>query len=177
MYLNSMSEFKTIHRPLSFLPLSSCNPPLLHKRTQSSPCLMLANLPALSQLLLMSISPLSLDFTPKSVLSFRSPLEVIQRCFPPPISAMPSISSPLKGQKMLSRSPKPSPISSISLSPLASLVLTSKKLAWRLWSRPNALSSLPDIVKHIWTLPMHTRTGPWMTGSGWYGLMRPRSIA
>ena len=129
MYLNSMSEFKTIHTLLSFLPPSSCNPPLLHKRTQFSPCLMLANLPALSQLLLVSISPLSLDFTPKCILSFRSPLEVVQRSFPPLISAMPFISSPLKGQKMLSRSPKPSSISSISLSPPAPLVFTSKKLA------------------------------------------------
>ena len=86
MYLNSMSEFKTIHTLLSYLPPSSCDPSLLHKRTKSSPCLMLANLPALSQLLLVSFSPLSLDFTPKSILSFRSPLEVVQRSFPPPIS-------------------------------------------------------------------------------------------
>ena len=114
MYLNSMSEFKMIHTLLSFLPPSSCDPSLLHNRTQSSPCLMLAHLPALSQLLLVSIS---LEFTPKCILSFRSPLKVVQRSFPPLISAMPSISSPLKGQKMLSRSPKPLPISSISLSP------------------------------------------------------------
>ena len=117
MYWNSMSEFKTIHTLLYFLPPSSCNPSLLQKSTQFSPCLMLANLPALSQLLLASISPLSLDFTSKSILSFRSPLVVIQRSFPPPISIMPSTSSPLKGQKMLPRLPNPSPTPSISLSP------------------------------------------------------------
>ena len=117
MYWNSMSEFKTIHTLLYFLPPSSCVPSLLHKRPKSSPCLMLANPPTLSQLLLVSIPPLYLDFTPKSILSFRSPLVVIQRSFPPLISAMPSTSSPLKGQKMLSRSPNPSPTSSITLSP------------------------------------------------------------
>src|SRR6201996_7992768 len=128
MYLNSMSEFKTIHTLLSFLPPSSCGPSPLHKRTQFSPCLMLANPPALSQLLLVFILPLYPDFAPKSVLGFRSPLVVVQRSFPPLISTMPPISSQLKGQKMLSRSPKPSPISSISLSPQALLVFTSKKL-------------------------------------------------
>ena len=105
MYLNSMSEFKTIHTLLSFLPPSSCDLSPLHKRTQLSPCLMLANPPALSQLLLVFILPLYPDFASKSVLGFKSPLVVVQRSFPPPISAMPSISSPLKGQKMLSRSP------------------------------------------------------------------------
>ena len=117
MYLNSMSEFKTIHTLLSFLPPSSRDPSPLHKRTQFSPCLMLANPSALSQLLLVFILPLYPDFAPKSVLGFRSPLVVVQRSFPPPISVMPFILSPLKGQKMLFRSPKPSPISSISLSP------------------------------------------------------------
>src|SRR6201996_1125735 len=129
MYLNSMSEFKTIHTLLSFLSPSSCNPSPLHKRTQFSPCLMLANPPTLSQLLLVFIPPLYPDFTPKSVLGFKSPLVVVQRSFPPPISAMPSISSPLKGQKMLSRSPKPSSVLSISPSPQEPLVFTSKKLA------------------------------------------------
>src|SRR6202020_2367645 len=90
MYWNSVSESKTIHTLLYFLPPSSSNPSLLHKRTKSSPCLMLANPPTLSQLLLVSI---------------------------PPLYAMPSPSSPLEGQKMLSRSPNPSPTSSITLSP------------------------------------------------------------
>src|ERR1700733_14506313 len=99
MYWNSVSESKTIHTLLYFLPPSSFNPSLLHKRPKSSPCLMLANPPTLSQLLLVSIPPLYPDFTPKSILSFRSPLAVIQRSFPPPISNMPFISSPLKGQK------------------------------------------------------------------------------
>ena len=99
IYLNRMSEFKTIHMLLYFLLLSSCNSSLLHKRTQFSPCMMLANPLTLSQLLMVSISPLSLDFALNSVLSFRSPLVVIQRSFSPPISIMPSISSPLKGQK------------------------------------------------------------------------------
>src|ERR1700761_5408624 len=121
-----MSEFKTIHMLLYFLPSSSCDPSPLHKRTQFSPCLMLANPPALSQLLLVFILPLYPDFAPKRILSFRSPLVVVQRSFPSPISTMPSISSPLKGQKMLSRSPKPLPISSISLSPPAPLVLPQK---------------------------------------------------
>src|SRR6201992_4418653 len=114
MFLNSMSEFKTIHTLLYFLLPSSCDPSL-HKRTQFSPCLMLANPPALSQLLLVFIPPLYPDFALKSVLGFRSPLVVVQRSFPPPIFAMPSICSPPKAQKMLSRSPKLSPILSISL--------------------------------------------------------------
>src|ERR1700753_2458499 len=104
MYLNSMSEFKTIHMLLYFLLPSSCDPSLLHKRTQYSPCLMLANPPALSQLLLMFIPPLYPDFALKSVLGFRSPLVVVQRSFPPPIFAKPSISSPFKGQKIVARS-------------------------------------------------------------------------
>ena len=126
MFLNSMSEFKTIHMLLYFLLPSSCNPSLLHKRTQFSPCLMLANPPTLSQLLLVFIPPLYPDFALKSILGFRSPLVVVQRSFPPPIFAMPSISSPLKGQRMLSRSPKLSPTLSISLSLPAPLVFTSK---------------------------------------------------
>ena len=52
------------------------------------------------------------------------------------------ISTPLKGQKMLSRSPNLSPAFSINLSPPAPFIFTSKKLVWRLWSRSNALSSL-----------------------------------
>ena len=67
-----------------------------------------------------------------------------QRSFPPPISVMPSALSPLKGQKMLSRSPNPSPASSISLSFPALFVFTLNKLIWKLWSRPNTLFSLPD---------------------------------
>src|SRR6201992_3704555 len=122
MFLNSISESKTIHMLLYFLLPSSCDPSLLHKRTQFSPCLMLTHPPAL----LVFIPPLYPDFALKSVLGFRSLLVVIQRSFPPPIFAMPSISSPLKGQKMLSRSPKLSPISSISLSPPAPLAFTSK---------------------------------------------------
>src|SRR6201992_3863726 len=59
MFLNSMSEFKTIHMLLYFLLPPSCNPSLLHKRTQFSPCLMLANAPTLSQLLLVYISTIS----------------------------------------------------------------------------------------------------------------------
>src|SRR6201996_2377625 len=52
-----------------------------------------------------------------------------------------------------------------------------KKAGMKAVVKTNTLSSLPDIVKCVWTLPMHTRIGPWMTGRGWYGLMRPRSIA
>ena len=126
MYFNSMSEFKTIHMLCYFLPPSSCDPSLLHKRTQFSPCLMLANPPALSQLLLVFIPSLYPDFTPKSVLGFRSPLVAVQRSFPPQISTMPSISSPLKGQKMMSRSPNPSPASLINPSPPAPFAFTSK---------------------------------------------------
>ena len=126
MYLNRQSEFKTIHTLLYFLPPSSCDLPPLHKGTPSSPCLMLANSLALSQLLLVSIPPISLDCAPKSVLSFRSPLVVIQRSSPPPISVMPSISSPLRRQKMLSRSPNSSPASSINPSPPAPFAFTSK---------------------------------------------------
>src|ERR1700753_3430480 len=96
---------KSCNGGFCFLLPSSCNPSLLHKRTQFSPCLMLANPPALSQLLLVFIPPLYPDFAPNSVLGFRSPLVVVQS-FPPAISTMPYISSPLKGQKMLSRSPK-----------------------------------------------------------------------
>ena len=138
-------------------------------------CLMLANPLALSQLLLVSIPSLSLDCASKSVLSLRSPQMIVQWSFPLPTSIMPSISSPLKGQKMLSRSPNPSPASSINPSPSAPFIFTSTKLVWRLWSRPNALFSLPDFAKHVWTLPMLTKIEPWMTERGWYGLMRPRS--
>ena len=83
MYWNSMSEFKIVHTLHYFLLAPSCDPTLLHKGTQFSPCLMLANPLTLSQLLLVSIPSLSLDFAPKHILSFRSPLVVIQRGFPP----------------------------------------------------------------------------------------------
>src|ERR1700753_4293234 len=93
---------KSCNGGFCFLLPSSCNPSLLHKRKQFSPSLMLANPPALSQLLLVFIPALYPDFAPKSVLGFRSLLVVVQRSFPPLISTMPSISAPLKGQKMLS---------------------------------------------------------------------------
>ena len=101
MDLNRLSEFKTTHTLLYFLPPSSCNLSPLHKRTPTSPCLMLANPIALSQLLLVSIPSLSLDCAPKSVLSFRSSLVVVQRSFPPPIQYLPCHPSHLhsKGRK------------------------------------------------------------------------------
>ena len=58
--------------------------------------------------------------------------------------------------EMLSSSPKLSPPSLINLSPQASFIFTSIKLVCRLWSRPNTLSSLPDITKHVWCKGVHS---------------------
>ncbi|EGO28459.1 hypothetical protein SERLADRAFT_434370 [Serpula lacrymans var. lacrymans S7.9] len=52
---------------------------------------------------LVSMSLPSLDFAPRSVLSFKSLLEVVHLSFLLPMSTMPCISSPLARQKMLSR--------------------------------------------------------------------------
>ena len=69
-------------------------------------------IPLITLALLLVFMPLpSPGSAPKSVLSFTSHLVVIQQSFPLPISAMLSILSPLKRQKMQSRSPNLSKLS------------------------------------------------------------------
>ena len=43
--------------------------------------------------------------------------------------------------------------------------------------KKNPLYFLSSIVKLVWTMLMPIKIGLWRTGKGWYGLMRPRSIA
>ncbi|KAI6100791.1 hypothetical protein EDD16DRAFT_1653477, partial [Pisolithus croceorrhizus] len=63
---------------------------------------MLVTLLPLLPLVLASISLPSLGFIQRSIPPCKSPLEVVHPSFPLPMSTMPSTSSPLTRQKMLS---------------------------------------------------------------------------
>ncbi|KIK78902.1 hypothetical protein PAXRUDRAFT_771461, partial [Paxillus rubicundulus Ve08.2h10] len=94
-----------------------CNPSLLSKRIPSLLCFTLVILVILLPHPLVFIPLPSLGFVPKSSQSCRSPLEVIHPSFPLLMSIMPSTSSVIS-RRMLSRSPKPLPISLINPSTL-----------------------------------------------------------
>ena len=142
-----------------FPTLSSCDASPLLTRIPFWLCLMLVTLLTSFPLLLISTLPPYPDFALRSVLSFRSLLEVIHPSFLLPMSIMPSIWSLLAKQKTWSRSPKLCPISLTNPSFQTQFISTWKSLAWRLWSSKNAPFSLPSITRHVWTLPMLTRIG------------------
>ena len=83
-----MSEFEYIPMPLYSLPLSSCNLSLLLKRMPFSHSLILATPFAPLHLALVSALLLYPDFIPRSILTSKSLLEIVQPSFPLPISVM-----------------------------------------------------------------------------------------
>ena len=95
-----MSESENIPMPLYSLPLSSCNLFLLLRRMPFFLSLILATPFAPLHLALVSALLLYPDFIPRSVLTSKSLLEVVQPSFPLPISIMLSTLSHFARQRI-----------------------------------------------------------------------------